>query len=73
MLRQGLGLGILPEGWDRSGTGASALKVLQSRPALAPLNYAFQWRRGDRRALILTLSDLVAQCVDFSGSSGMEV
>lgn len=65
MLREGLGIGILPEGWA-GGTG-KPLRVLRSRPALAPLHYAFQWRRGDRRALIGTLRELVAGCIDFSG------
>ena len=73
MLRQGLGVGILPEGWHQIGPGPARLQVLRSRPALAPLHYAFQWRRGDRRALILSLRDLVAECVDFSGASGIGV
>jgi len=68
MLRQGLGIGFLPEGW--AGRGAAALRLLDSQPALAPLPYTVQWRRGDTRALVQQMRTLLADQVDFAGPAG---
>jgi DNA-binding transcriptional LysR family regulator len=81
MLEEGLGIGFLPEGWATrrtQGTPATdspeaLLQVLESSPALAPLHYAFQWRRDDRRELILRMRELLATCIDFSGRTGRPV
>lgn len=66
MLREGLGIGFLPECWASAPAGRRALQVLVSQPPLAPLHYAFQWRRDDRRELIRVMRELVCSCVDFS-------
>lgn len=66
MLREGLGIGFLPECWASAPAGTRALQVLASQPPLAPLHYAFQWRRDDRRELIRVMRELVSPCVDFS-------
>jgi DNA-binding transcriptional LysR family regulator len=71
MLREGLGIGFLPEGWDGAPTDPAALRVLKSQPPLAPLPYSFQWRRDDTRPLVGIMRDCVAQCVDFSVAAGL--
>lgn len=64
MLRQGLGVGFLPAHWvDTPG-----LCAVGARTPLAPLHYAFQWRRGDARALIAAMQPLAQAQVDFSVS-----
>ncbi|SFD77505.1 LysR family transcriptional regulator [Paracidovorax konjaci] len=62
MLRLGVGTGILPGPWVE----AMGLRAARARVPLAPLHYAFQWKRGDTRALIGAMRALVQQCVDFS-------
>jgi DNA-binding transcriptional LysR family regulator len=62
MLRQGLGVGFLPAHW----VGALELRGVGTRMPLAPLHYAFQWRRGDARALIAAMQPLARARVDFS-------
>lgn len=64
MLRLGVGVGFLPADW----LGALGLRAVGSRTPLAPLHYAFQWRRGDARALIAAMQALVQAQVDFSAS-----
>lgn len=64
MLRKGLGVGFLPEGW--AGQRGDCLQVLASDPPLAPLPYAFQWRRGDSRSLIGLMQEAVSASLDFS-------
>lgn len=71
MLREGLGIGFLPQGWAMASSPAKPLQVLQSQPPLAPLHYAFQWRRDDTRSLIGAMRELVAECVDFSVTVGL--
>lgn len=66
MLREGVGIGFLPEHWASGLFSTRPLRVLACDFPLAPLHYAFQWRRDDRRALIQVMRDLVTQCVDFS-------
>ncbi len=62
MLREGVGIGFLPEHW----AGPRQLSVLACDLPLAPLHYAFQWQRDDRRELVQVMRDLVTRCVDFS-------
>jgi len=62
MLREGVGVGFLPEGWI-DGLG---LKRLQAEPELGALQYAFQWRRGDARSLMPAMQGLVSSVIDFS-------
>ncbi|WP_414441276.1 LysR family transcriptional regulator [Burkholderia sp. 22PA0106] len=64
MLREGVGIGFLPVSWAASPWG-DELVPLESDPPLAPLQYAFQWRRGDVRGLIPAMLALVRQRVDF--------
>lgn len=66
MLREGLGLGFLPESWALHPHPQRPLQVLTGYPPLAPLHYAFQWQRDDRRDLIAVMRELVSECVDFS-------
>lgn len=62
MLRAEVGVGFLPSGW----VGPLGLRPLGARTPLAPLQYSFQWRRGDARALIPAMQRLVQAEVDFS-------
>lgn len=62
MLAAGVGIGFLPQGWA-PGLG---LTQLGTRTTLRPLHYTFQWRRGDTRALIPVLQQVVRDTVDFS-------
>jgi len=64
MLRQGLGVGFLPAHW----VDALGLRAVGADAPLAPLHYAFQWRRGDARALIAAMQPLAQARVDFSAS-----
>ncbi|KVZ43806.1 LysR family transcriptional regulator [Burkholderia ubonensis] len=64
MMREGVGIGFLPADWAAAHTDA-ALVRLASKPALSPLPYAFQWRRGDMRGPIPSMLALVRQYVDF--------
>lgn len=64
MLREGVGIGFLPSEWGASQSGGT-LVALTSRPALSSLHYAFQWRRGDMRALIPAMLTLVRQHATF--------
>ncbi|RQS58398.1 LysR family transcriptional regulator [Burkholderia sp. Bp8963] len=64
MMREGVGIGFLPADWADTQMGA-ALVRLASKPALSPLPYAFQWRRGDMRGLIPSMLALVRQYADF--------
>ncbi|PCE30139.1 LysR family transcriptional regulator [Burkholderia ubonensis] len=64
MMREGVGIGFLPADWAAAHMDA-ALVRLTSKPALSPLPYAFQWRRGDMRALIPAMLALVRQYADF--------
>ena len=45
------------------------LRILESNPPLAPLPYAFQWRRDNLRPLVPLLRELALQTADFSGAS----
>lgn len=62
MLRAGVGVGFLPAGWVRT----LGLRAVGGRTPLAPLHYAYQWRRGDTRALVAAMLRLAQAQVDFS-------
>ncbi|KVH32583.1 LysR family transcriptional regulator [Burkholderia cepacia] len=64
MLGEGVGIGFLPVDWARARPGGQLVQ-LTSEPPLAPLQYAFQWRRGDVRGLIPSMLSLVRQYADF--------
>jgi len=66
LLLEGIGVGFLPEGLAHTLSKRSNMKVMQSRPALAPLAYSYQWRRHDARPLIELMRGLVVQTADFS-------
>lgn len=69
MLAEGVGVGVLPQGWAQSLARRGALRVLDSRPPLPPLDYACQWRRDDTRPLLAAMRALVRQAADFSATS----
>ncbi|HDR9502286.1 TPA: LysR family transcriptional regulator [Burkholderia cepacia] len=64
MLGEGVGIGFLPVDWARARPGGHLVQ-LTSEPPLAPLQYAFQWRRGDVRGLIPSMLSLVRHYADF--------
>lgn len=64
MLRLGVGVGFLPADW----IAALKLRAVGSSRPLAPLHYAFQWRRGDTRALIAAMQPLIQAQADFSAA-----
>ncbi|MGH6625710.1 MAG: substrate-binding domain-containing protein [Burkholderiaceae bacterium] len=69
LLVEGMGVGFLPEGWARALSRRGQLRILESHPALAPLPYAYQWRRDDTRPLITHMRELALRCADFSHAS----
>ncbi|ARP79717.1 LysR family transcriptional regulator [Bordetella genomosp. 8] len=62
MIGAGVGVGFLPAGW------AERLKLhrIGARSPLRPLQYAFQWRRGDSRGLLGSMRAMVATTIDFT-------
>ncbi|WP_233838526.1 LysR family transcriptional regulator [Paraburkholderia sp. ZP32-5] len=64
MLREGVGIGFLPADWDVARASGTLVRLV-SEPALAPLQYSFQWRRTDMRALIPAMLTLVRQHANF--------
>ena len=66
MLVEGAGIGLLPQAWARALQRRGALRVLVAKPALAPLPYAFQWRRDDARPVVAALRELAQASADFS-------
>jgi hypothetical protein len=40
--------------------------MLKAQPALAPLPYAFQWRRDDARPVVAAMRELAQASADFS-------
>ena len=62
MLRAGVGVGFLPAGWAHT----LGLRAVGGRTPLAPLHYAYQWRRGDTRALVAAMLRLAQAQVDFA-------
>ncbi|ANN75901.1 LysR family transcriptional regulator [Bordetella flabilis] len=65
MLREGLGVGFLPKAWARTLVQRGYLMELVALPPLRPLQYTFQWRRDDTRAMVQQLRDIAVRAVDF--------
>jgi DNA-binding transcriptional LysR family regulator len=71
MLAEGVGVGVLPQGWAQSLSRRGVLRTLDSRPPLPALAYSCQWRRDDSRPLVAVLRALTQQVADFSQTSGI--
>ncbi|SAI49729.1 LysR family transcriptional regulator [Bordetella ansorpii] len=69
MLREGLGIGILPTAWARVLVERGELAFLEQFPAPQPLSYTIQWRRDDTRPLLGCMRDLAQRCIDFHAPS----
>ncbi len=68
----GVGISFLPEAWLAPLVQRGEAVVLDSRPALPVLAYAFQARRDDIRPLVRQLKALVVEEVDFSLPSRLQ-
>lgn len=66
LLIEGTGVGLLPSHWADALAAEGSLRVLHGEPELAELPYSFQYRRDDRRPLVMLLRDAVTAAVDFS-------
>lgn len=62
MIGAGIGVGFLPAGWP----ARLKLHRVGARSPLRPLQYAFQWRRGDTRALLASMHAMVSAAIDFT-------
>jgi DNA-binding transcriptional LysR family regulator len=62
MIGAGVGVGFLPAGWPAH----LKLHRIGARSPLMPLQYAFQWRRGDARGLVAIMQAMVASTIDFT-------
>lgn len=62
MIGAGVGVGFLPAGWP----ARLNLHRIGGRSPLRPLQYAFQWRRGDTRALLTSMRAMVTSTIDFT-------
>lgn len=71
LLRQGLGLGFLPQAWARILIARGDLLPLPGFPPLRPLPYTFQWRRDDTRPLLKKLRTLAQSTLDFHAPTGL--
>lgn len=69
LVAAGVGIGLFPQGWLKKMAERGAVVELRSRPALPPLEYTFQWRRGDNRPLLASMQAVVRQTVDFTKPS----
>jgi DNA-binding transcriptional LysR family regulator len=69
LIAAGVGIGLFPNGWLKQMADRDAVVELRSRPALPPLDYTFQWRRDDTRALLAKMREAVVATVDFAKPS----
>lgn len=69
MLVEGVGVGLLPQGWAQALQRRGSLRQLRCDPDLAPLQYSFQWRRDDTRPLVAAMKQLTAHAADFSAGA----
>lgn len=65
MLREGLGVGILPKAWAGVLVQRGQLARLENFPAPQPLRYTIQWRRDDTRPLLAHMRELAQRSIDF--------
>lgn len=68
LLREGLGVGVLPRGWASGIAGIYGLRALSCKPALPSLEYFVQWRSDDYRGLVSHLRRLAKGTVNFENS-----
>lgn len=66
LLAEGIGIGLLPEGWAVALERRKVLRRLHSHPPLGTLQYTFQRRRDDARPLVAALQTLCVEVTDFS-------
>lgn len=69
LVAAGVGLALFPHGWLRQMRERGVVVEMHSRPAVPPLQYTFQWRRGDTRPVVARMREAVAASVDFSKPS----
>lgn len=65
LIRHGLGVGFLPSAWAAKLIERGSLIALEAFPPLRPLQYTFQWRRDDSRALIEQAREIALRSIDF--------
>lgn len=65
MLREGLGIGVLPTGWAATIAASHGLRAMECEPSLPSLDYFVQWRSDDYRAITTRLRALAAEIADF--------
>lgn len=65
LIASGLGVGLYPRGWLRRLSARRAVVELRGEQPLPELQYTFQRRRDDHRALLARLRELVVETVDF--------
>lgn len=68
LLREGLGVGVLPRGWATDIRGKYGLRSLRCKPALPSLEYFVQWRADDYRGLVSNLRGLAKEAAKFESS-----
>ncbi|MES2187801.1 MAG: LysR family transcriptional regulator [Pseudomonadota bacterium] len=66
LVASGVGVGLLPTSWARNFEQRGQLRILQSKPALGPLAYSFQWRNDDNRPLLRAMREIVHATVDLT-------
>lgn len=66
LVTAGVGISFLPEGWLVPLVQRGEVVVMESRPVLPALAYAFQARRDDIRPIVQHLKTLVIATADFS-------
>ena len=71
LLQEGLGIGFLPEAWADALIARGRLARLAHAPRLAPMPYAFQWRRDDRRPMLHDMRTAAQTCIAFGAPSGL--
>ena len=69
LIASGLGIGLYPRGWLRQMSARRTVVELRGQQALPELQYTFQRRRDDHRALLARLRELVVDTVDFEKAS----
>ena len=65
MTKAGVGISYLPEAYHAKDIREGRLKVIDTEPALEPLNYAAGYRVDRQTALADLLSDLAVECCTF--------